>query len=291
MKTEQEYICDLAEKISMPDVYLKIRYLMGNPSTKIEDYVALLQADSILAIRIIRIANSHYFGFNRKADDLYDAISLIGIMQLHDLMLSSLCMRTFSNIPEQVLNFNSFWLHGVKCGIVSRSIARICRLPTYNRFFTLGLLLEIGHAAMFVKTPELALTALLESQKQKRSIDKVEQEYFGFNYCQLGTALLHQWHLPEVYTHSIEHHLYPENAKKVFQTSTIILNLAHHYFDDPGNFTAYANRALAGHIQRTELPSGFEELIAAEVVNNTDQVFAMLCPPKLNGMAMVNTVT
>lgn len=288
MKAAHEFICDLAEKISMPDVYLKIRKLMENPGAGIDDYVDLVQADSMLAIRIIRIANSKFFGVNRNADDLYDAISLIGAFQLHDLMLSSLCMRTFYNIPEQVLNFNSFWHHGVKCGIAARSIAKICQLPESNRYFTLGLLLEIGHAAMFVKAPELALTALLESQKQKRSIDKVEREYFGFDYCQLGSALMHQWHLPEVYTHTIEHHLYPEQAKTVFQVGTNILNLAHQFCENPGYLNQHAAQILPGHQQQPAIPDNLEEVIVADVANNIDQVFAMLSPPNFYSMAMSN---
>lgn len=289
MKAAHEFICDLAEKISMPEVYLKIRKLMDNPSAKIGDYVDVVQADSMLAIRMIRIANSKFFGFNRKVDDLYDAISIIGVIQLHDLMLSSLCMRTFYNIPEQVLNFTSFWHHGVKCGIAARSIARICRLPASNRYFTLGLLLEIGHAAMFVKTPELALTALLESQEQKRSIDEVEREYFGFDYCQLGSVLMHQWHLPEVYTHTIEHHLYPEQANKVFQLGTNILYLAHQFCENPGYITIHAPQMLAIHQQRPAIPNNIEEVIVADVANNVDQVFAMLSPPNFYSKTLSNT--
>ena len=55
---------------------------------------------------------------------MYEAISLIGLIQLHDLLLSSLCMRAFYSIPEQILNFDEFWRHSVKCGIAARSLAR-----------------------------------------------------------------------------------------------------------------------------------------------------------------------
>jgi HD-like signal output (HDOD) protein len=280
MQAAHEFIFDLAEKISMPGIYLKIRKLMENPNAKVGDYESLVQTDSMLAIRIIRIANSEFFGFNRKADNLYDAISLIGIIQLHDLLLSSLSMRTFYNIPEQILNVNDFWLHGVKCGIASRSIARMCRLPASNRFFTLGLLLEIGHAAMFVKTPELALTALLESQQQNLSIDIVEREYFGFDYCQLGSVLMDQWHLPDVYSQIIEHHLYPDQAKTIFQTETMILNLAHHFCDNPGYVNRHANQLLTSPQQFTDMPYNLEEMITAEVTEHVNQVYAMLSPPK-----------
>ena len=288
MKAPHEFICDLADKISMPEVYLNIRKLMENPYAQIGDYVNIVQADSMLAIRIIRIANSEFFGFQRKVEDLYGAISLIGVIQLHDLLLSSLCMRTFYSIPEQILNFNGFWLHGIKCGIASRSIARQCRLPANNRFFTLGLLLEIGHAVMFVKAPELALNALLESQQQNQPIDQVERKYFGFDYCQLGSALMRQWQLPEVYPHIIENHLHPEQSKTTFRNETNIVNLAHHFCETPGYLDQYAAQKLSNHQQYAVIPQNFEEMIAAEVADHVDDVFTMLSPPTTYGMTMAN---
>jgi HD-like signal output (HDOD) protein len=182
MKAEQQFLCDLAEKISMPEVYLKIRLLLDKPDARIRDYVAVLQTDSMLTIRIIRMANSNFFGFNRKADDLYDAISLIGTIQLHDLLLSSLCMRTFCNIPGAVLDLKEFWLHAIECGIACRTLAKLAGLTAGHRFFALGLLLEIGHAAMFVKAPEQALDALIASRDQGVPIDEQEHRVFGFDY-------------------------------------------------------------------------------------------------------------
>jgi HD-like signal output (HDOD) protein len=286
MKAPHEFICDLAEKISMPEVYLNIRKLMENPYAQIGDYVNIVQTDSMLAIRIIRIANSEFFGFRRKVDDLYGAISLIGVIQLHDLLLSSLCMRTFYNIPEQILNFNGFWLHGIKCGIASRSIARQCRLPANNRFFTLGLLLEIGHAVMFVKAPELTLNALLESQQQGQPLDKIERKYFGFDYCQLGSALMRQWDLPEVYPHIIENHLYPEQSKTAFRNETNIVNLAYRFCETPGYLNQHATQKLSNHQQYAVIPENFEAMIAAEVADNADDVFTMLSPPNSYGMTL-----
>lgn len=286
MKAAHEFICDLAEKISMPEVYRDIRHLMADPDANIGDYESLVQTDPMLAIRIMRIANSEFFGFNRKADNLYDAISLIGVIQLHDLLLSSLCMRTFYNIPEQVFNFNDFWHHAIQCGIASRSIARLYRIPAGNRFFTLGLLLEIGHAAMYVKAPDLAMDALMESQQKKLAIDKVEHKYFGFDYCQLGAALMNKWHLPEVYSQIIEHHLRPEQSNPSFRTETEILNLAHRFCATPGYLNLQATQILDSHQESQVIPENFKELIAKAIVENGDHVFAMLSPPNAYNISM-----
>ncbi|MEI8570944.1 HDOD domain-containing protein [Methylomonas sp. LW13] len=278
MRAEQQFLCDLAEKISMPEVYLKIRLLLEKPDARIRDYVAVLQTDSMLTVRIIRMANSRFFGFNRKAYDLYDAISLIGTIQLHDLLLSSLCMRTFCNIPDAVMDLKEFWLHGIECGIACRTLAKMAGLPAGHRFFALGLLLEIGHAAMFVKAPEQALDALLASREQGLPIDEQERLLFGFDYCQLGSELMRLWHLPEVYSHIIGHQLHPELTDPHYRNETYLVYLAQQVFAEPEQF----NQALSGlkdsQQQFAAIPSNLKDLVSQEIANHLDDIFLMLCP-------------
>ena len=279
MRAEQHFLCDLAEKISMPEVYLQIRFLLEKPDARIGDYVAALQTDSMLAIRMIRIANSDFFGINRKADDLYDAISLIGTIQLHDLLLSSLCMRTFCNIPDTVLDLKEFWRHGIECGIACRTIAKLSGMPAGNRFFTLGLLLEIGHAAMFVKAPEQALDALMASRAQGQPVDERERLVFGFDYCQLGSELMRLWHLPEVYSHIIGHHLHPERTSPSYRNETYLVYLAQQIFSEPASYAKAFSDLRHRHQQFATIPDNLKELVYQEIASNLEEIFQMLCPP------------
>jgi HD-like signal output (HDOD) protein len=279
MDATNQFISGLAEKISMPDIYLKIRKLMEKPNAKVADYERLLETDSMLSIRIIRIANSDYFGFNRKADDLYDAISIIGVIQLHDLLLASLCMRTFWNIPDQILNYHDFWWHGITCGIAARSIGKIRGLPASNRLFTLGLLLEIGHALMFIKAPELAIKSLMESRQHRRSIDAVEREYFGFDYCQLGSALMRQWQLPDVYSQMVLYHLNPSQADAHYSTEAEIVNIAHHFCEDTDLMAQKVDIALIQNNQLAGLSEDSNAMISQEIIDHVDEIFTMLSPP------------
>lgn len=262
----------------MPEVYLKIRLLLDKPDARIRDYVAVLQTDSMLTIRIIRMANSHFFGFNRKADDLYDAISLIGTIQLHDLLLSCLCMRTFCNIPGAVLDLKEFWLHAVECGIACRTLAKLAGLPAGHRFFALGLLLEIGHAAMFIKAPGQALDALMASREEGVPIDEQERRVFGFDYCQLGAELMHLWHLPEVYSYIIGHHLHPERTEPNYRNETYLVYLAQQVFAEPEQFYKALSDLQHSHQQFAVMPGNLKDLVSQEIATHLDDIFLMLCP-------------
>ncbi len=287
MQAAQEFIGDIAGKISMPEVYMQVRKLMQNPKAKIEDYQALVNTDSMLAIRIMRIANSEFFGFHHPAQDLYEAISLIGIIQLHDVVLSGLCMRTFYNIPGQLLNFDDFWRHSVKCGIAARRIARLSGLPATNRFFSLGLLVRIGHAAMFVKAPDLALNAMQQSQDRQQPIALIEREQFGFDYGQLGAVLMRQWHLPDVYPQVIEHHLSPEQSDPAFHDAAKIVNLAYLICEESKYEKASQFKQLVDPLF-SHLPDNFVEIISNDIRDNSDKVFELLSPPKVSNPYLDN---
>ena len=281
MKAAQEFICDMAENISMPDVYHKIRQLIEKPDARIPDFVKVIETDSMLSVRIIRMANSNFFGFSRKAGDLNQAISLIGIIQLHDLLLSCLCMRTFAAIPEQILNLKAFWQHGIQCGIAARTIAQYCwGVAAGNRFFTLGLLHEIGHAAMFVKAPELALQALSNSQAQNRSLAELEREYLGFDYGELGTELMQLWHLPKIYRQVAKYHLQPKQAVKAYRDEVQIIHMAHTFCQSPvvGRHRALFTDTVTSNPQRKQLPANIDDIILKEISSHSDTVLNMLWP-------------
>ena len=276
MKTVHELICDLTEEAPLPEIYLQISQLMKLPEASIGDFEKLVERDSILERQIIRVANSGFFGFKHKAYDLYEAISLIGVIQLHDLFLISACLRMFHNLPEQGLSINDFWQDGIKQGIAARNIAKYCRYPAYNRFFALGLLQEIGHVVMTVKAPQLTSKVLLINRQKKQSIDQVEWEHFGFDSCQLGAALVRHWHLPEVYAQTIEYLASPDQAKPEYRFQATVLNLAHCMLDSPGYLYNQISQIHVYQQQFAAIPEDIEEIIVKDIADYAIEIFTLL---------------
>jgi len=268
------------EHISMPEVYVEIRKLLLNSSTTIDDFVEVVESDSMLAVRVMRMAQSQYFGFPRSCENLQQAISLIGLMQLHDLMLGSLCMRTFSAIPEEVLNLKAFWRYNVQCGIAARTIGQFSKADSHHVFFTLGLLHEIGHAAMFLKQPEASLRALDDSLSHYRTLAEAEQEYLGFDYGQVGSELMQLWHLPPVYQQVAACHLEPDRAEPDFRPAVNVVNLAHQFCQDPrpGQHDKLIGSCIDEIPQFSRLPKNIDEILVDEIETHTDPVLGLLWP-------------
>lgn len=280
MKAANEFIAEMAEQISMPDVYQEIRHQIENQDVSINDFVKIIESDSMLSIRLMRIAHSPYFGFPRRAENLKQALNLMGIMQLHDLVLNSLSLRTLTSVPQQVFNLQEFWTYSVQCGIAARTLAQYGMVFPINPYFTLGLLHEIGHAAMYSKLPELSLQAFEESQQGNTSLVEKEVEILGFDYTQVGTALMQLWQLPELHQQVTAFHLTPEKAKRDHRQAVQIIHLAHMICQDleSGSNHELIENIKQNDVQLQKLPSNINDIIKKEIKANTDSVLAMLWP-------------
>ena len=285
MNAAREFVSDMAEQVSMPEIYVAIRQLLMNSVTTIEDFVAVVEQDSMLAVRVMRMAGSDYFGFPRKCENLYQAISLIGLMQLHDMMLASLCMRSFAAIPEQVFNPRSFWRYGVQCGIAARTLGQHCRAEAHPVFFNLGLLHEIGHGAMFLKEPGPSLLALERGGDDAQALVDAERTLLGFDYTEVGAELTRLWHLPPIYQQATAHHLHPERADDNYRSAVEVVHLAHILCQHPrpGQQGEQLERSIAGVPDFARLPANIGEIVADQIDAHTDAVLDLLWPSSLQG--------
>jgi HD-like signal output (HDOD) protein len=280
MKAAREFVSDMAEHVSMPEVYVAIRRLLLNSETTIDDFVEVVERDSMLAVRVMHMAQSQYFGFPRNCGSLYQAIGLIGLMQLHDLMLATLCMRSFATIPEEVLNLKAFWRYNVQCGIAARTIGQFGKAESHHVFFTLGLLHEIGHAAMFLKAPEASLRALDDSQSELCTFAEAERQHLGFDYGQVGSELMQVWHLPPVYQQVAACHLEPERAERGYRPAVEVVHLAHQFCQDSsrGRYRELIERSIESMPEFSRLPQNIDQIIADEIETHTDPVLELLWP-------------
>ncbi len=226
MKTSStDLVKSVLDRITMPEVYVRIRALINNPNANIDDYVDAVNSDPAMAARVIKIANSSFFGYSKIFDSVEHAVNYIGVIQLHDVLLGTIAMRSFVAIPDHVVNLLGFWKTSVACGIVARILAKRCDLLASERLFVSGLLHEIGHVVIYLKLPELAQQALFSAMERSIPIHLAERELIGFDYAQVGSELMRLWHLPINYQETTAFHLEPAKATQ-YQAETAIVHLA-----------------------------------------------------------------
>jgi HD-like signal output (HDOD) protein len=74
-------------RVSAPDTYVRIRKLMEDQNSKVEDFCELLSNDSQLTSAILKIVNNEFFGFSGKIETIGRAVNLLGIGLLYESVL------------------------------------------------------------------------------------------------------------------------------------------------------------------------------------------------------------
>lgn len=213
MALDAEKIVTKVLKIAaLPAVALKFSEAIKDPLTSNHDLEKIVSEDSALASKVLMISNSALFNFPSKIDTISKAITIIGHKQLSEIILSCSIVAMFKGIPQDVINMDDFWRHSIAVATAARILASIRREQNIEKFFTAGLLHDIGKLIMFVEVSKYATQILDESDKNNQLMHKVEKDILGFDHAKLGALLLKKWKLPDEIVSSVYYHHMPSLA-------------------------------------------------------------------------------
>ena len=212
MSTPQELVACIEKLASLPAVYHRIRDLLDDPDSSVLELAEAVSGDAAITARVLRVVNSVLYGFPGKVETVSRAVNLMGMQQIHDLVLSTLVVAAFNGIRPARMHMGRFWNDSVFRGLVARAAARRLGMGDPERMFVEGLLADIGHLVMFQVAPEPSAAALESAARDKEPIQDAEARIVGCNFAEVGAALASAWRLPGGFAKAIGAQLMPAMA-------------------------------------------------------------------------------
>lgn len=198
--------------VSLPDIVLQLQAAIDDPRSTAETIGAIIARDPGLTARLLRLANSPIYGFGGRVDTVSRAVTLIGMEPLYNLALATCAVRTFRNLPVQLIDMDEFWLQSTYCAVVARLLAKEAGVLYPERLFVAGLLCAIGALLFYLKCPNEAREILLASQGKRSLVPLLEKDLLGFTYADVGAEIARRWNMPPWLQEAIGCHLVPEAA-------------------------------------------------------------------------------
>jgi len=205
----ERIVTNVLKVAALPAVALKFSEAIKNPLTSNNDLEKIVSEDSALAAKVLMISNSALFNFPSKIDTIDKAITIIGHKQLSEIILSCSIVAMFKNIPQDVIDMDMFWRHSIAVATTSRILASYRHEQNIERFFTAGLLHDIGKLIIFVEAPKYAVEVITKCEETNELMFKVEKDVLGFDHAKLGAMLLKKWKLPEDIVATVYYHHMP----------------------------------------------------------------------------------
>ena len=212
MPSPAELIEKTGNLFSLPDVYFRVKSVLDDPDSGLADIAKQITTDPGLTARVLRIANSPLFGCVAEVATVDRAVNLLGMQQVHDLVLATSVTTAFASVSKEYIRMDTFWADSVYGGVVSSMLAVQCNVLDSDRLFVEGLLRDIGHLVMYQCIPKQTLQAKMFAAQEGTPLDQNEREIIGFDYAQVGAELIRSWKLPGSMCESVECHNNPGAA-------------------------------------------------------------------------------
>lgn len=196
----------------MPQVMHKAREIIEDSNSSFKDLEKLIVMDQSFAVKILKIANSSYYGRIKKVSSIQDAAVVIGMKNLSELVTlacaSSLLNKSLRgyDLPAQ-----SLWRHSIGVAIGSKIIAGKKYPSLVNDAFTAGLIHDAGKLILDEHVYERKDQFQdFMSDNQQTFLD-AEKEILGFEHAEIAAKVCEKWNFPKSINVAIRYHHQPSS--------------------------------------------------------------------------------
>lgn len=197
---------------SLPTAVSELLASMGNDDVDIDQIARQIAKDQGLTARVLRVANSSFYGLQKKVGTINDAVVVLGFRAVRSMVLAVSMSGAFR--AENCTGFATlaYLRHGVATALTARNLAPLVGQNPENAF-TAGLLHDIGQLVLAANFPVQYAAALAYRRKHDCPLIIAERDILGLDHAVVGGLLAATWNFPEVLRIAVVDHHNPASAE------------------------------------------------------------------------------
>ncbi|HUW58368.1 MAG TPA: HDOD domain-containing protein [Planctomycetota bacterium] len=194
MKNFDEISRSLEALPTIPIVVSRVLRVVEDSASSANDLVDIIQNDQAICSKVLRVANSAYYGLRQQVTTIGHAVVLLGFETVRNLCLGVGVFRSFLPYAQrQVLDIERFWEHTIASGVCARMLWEEQGWPGADEVFLAGLIHDIGRLAFLAAEPKGYTELIQKARKDAAPMVEVEREEMGGTHAELGALLCERW--------------------------------------------------------------------------------------------------
>lgn len=196
---------------TIPAVLAQILQLVDKENTSAKDLIGVIEHDQALTGKILRLANSAFFGQARRVATIPRAVMLLGFSTVRNLALGVKVWDALAGgLARQRLE--QLWAHAVLVAVSAKQMAGKLRAGDPDEAFTAGLLHDVGRIVLAQRFKE-DYWKVVGGAAESEPVEAIEQATFGVDHSEVGAWLLEAWELPPAIVEAARaHHAIPAKS-------------------------------------------------------------------------------
>jgi HD-like signal output (HDOD) protein len=206
-----------------PKVLPRLKRLLGDANSSLDDVVALIRLDPGIAARVLQVGNSAYYSQGIRCGSIEAAVQRVGFAEVYDLVAYAVASQVIVRpLAVYRTEADEMWKSAVACALAAENLA-LRTGEDVRVAYTVGLLHGLGMVAIDAWSRVNAPTLSLGSCGLPREATEAERGYFGFTHAEVGSALLRDWEFAPVMTDPVRWQYAPRASVGHVRMASLLL--------------------------------------------------------------------
>lgn len=206
-----QVVAQLKQLPSLPAAVTELLTSFSKEEVDISQIAHQIACDQGLTARVLRVANSSFYGLQSRVGTINEAVVVLGFRAVRSMVLAVGMSGAFR--PAQCPGFDApaYLRHCVAVGLAARAIAPLAG-HNAELAFTAGILHDIGELVLASNfAPQYA--AVLAYRKQHDCfLIEAERDVLGMDHAEVGGLLAEIWRFPDTLHEAVADHHAPAGA-------------------------------------------------------------------------------
>ena len=198
---------------ALPDTVVRVIHLTDDPKSGVGDIARVLVSDQALAARLLKLANSAFYGSSRRIATVSEAVVILGMRTTRNLVMATGCQEMLeAEVAGYGLPRGALLRHSLACASAAQALAKRTKYRGTEEAFVAGLLHDLGKVVMNLYLRDQFIQVLLQAASGEMTYSEAEQAIFSFDHAEAGAYLLERWNLPASLVAAVRYHHTPLDA-------------------------------------------------------------------------------
>ena len=203
----------------MPHIAARVMEKLSDDDSTPREIHHLIIKDQALAARVLKVANSPYYGASRSISTLRDAVMFMGFDSIRSLIMTAVLKGMFLSVG---LSEKLLWEHAVGCGLAARKIGDEIDFQRREEAYLAGLMHDVGKTALFLRSPAVMREIMQEVYNDGADFFDVELRKLGFTHADVGGIIADKWRFTIDIEDAIANHHQPGQARSALELTQIV---------------------------------------------------------------------
>ncbi len=253
MKNNTEHLVLKLKEIPPLSEMQVLLQAVSNEDVDFQELAKVIESSPPTAARIIKVANSVFYGTTSQVSSVKDAIiRVLGLDVVRSLVMGLAASSTFKPATCPAFDTHRYWCSALLTANLARRLAGIVTIedaPEPDYAYLCGLLHNIGLIALAHIAPADMGEVFATADQTRRPLHEIESQMLGLDHRQAGALIVAQWGMPEK-LHTVIANYYVDGYRGPEWVSCRLVR----------NCSDWAQQCLAGEVEPTVQPVAIAEL-------------------------------